>query len=245
MATRWLSEACDQRPDAESGAPITRLTTAVTSQNNIYCEQPYTTPDGSRIGVIRSVNADPRMPPFDLWVADLHTLKMRLIERDITSHFVGTAAWTGLIYYLSADRQLVCADLATAERRVVLDDWDLPDSFGFQSVSPDQRYLVGCEHSAAFGTQIVRVDMHTADRQVIYEHDELLGHLQFHPVHGRDILVQHNRSMSLSDQGEVRHVEGYQANTTHFIIDVNGGNVRELPIGALRERLCSCGAILA
>ena len=231
MAIRWLSEACDEYGDPDSGAAITRFTTAVTNQCNIYCEQPYTTPDGRRIAIIRSANADPRLPPFDLWVADVGTLKMAVIERDITSNFVGTAAWTGMIHYLSAQRQLICADLASGERRVVLDRWDLPESFVFQSVSPDQRYMVGCQCTGDFRTQIIRLDMQSGEARVIFEDDEMLGHLQFNPVHGRDVLVQHNRGMRCNDRGEVRYAEGHQASTTHFFIDIDGGNVRPLPVG--------------
>ena len=231
MMSRWLSEACDEFPDPESGAAITRFTTAVTNQCNIYCEQPYTTPDSKRIAIIRSANADPRIPPFDLWVADVQTLKIALIERNIASHFVGTAAWTGLIHYLSAERQLICADLATGERRVVLDQWDLPEHFAFQSVSPDQRYMVGCQATVDSRTQIIRLDMQSGEARVIFEHDEILGHLQFNPVHGREVLVQHNRGMRISDRGEVRYTENYEASTTHFFIDINGGNVRPLPVG--------------
>lgn len=231
MANRWLSEACDQYPDPESGAAITRFTTAVTNQCNIYCEQPYTTPDGKRIAIVRSANADPRVPPFDLWVADVQTLKIALIERNIASHFVGTAAWTGMIHYLSAEGELICADLATGERRVVLDEWELPEHFAFQSVSPDQRYMVGCECSAEFRTRIICLDMQTGEAQTVFEHGDILGHLQFNPVHGRDVLVQHNRDMRINDRGEVRYAEHYELSTTHFFIDIDGGNVRSLPVG--------------
>ena len=58
-----MGEACDLGRDPVSGARITRLTSAVMTNVNIYCEQPYTSADGRRIAVVRSPEADPREGP--------------------------------------------------------------------------------------------------------------------------------------------------------------------------------------
>jgi hypothetical protein len=59
----------------------------------------------------------------------------------------------------------------------------------------------------------------------------VLGHIQFNPVHGRDILVQLNRGMSIDNYGRIRYHQGSAPGATHFYIGADGGNYRELPIG--------------
>ena len=61
MPTQWAAEACDHRHDSESGALITYLTSSALTSINIYCEQPYTSPDGNRVAILRrqDVSFDP------------------------------------------------------------------------------------------------------------------------------------------------------------------------------------------
>lgn len=231
MNALWIGEACDLHHDPESGALITRLTTAVTVNTNIYCEQPFATPDGGRVAVARSENADPRMPPSDLYVADLVTLRIACLEQGIISHNFAAAAWTGLVYYLTGNGELARVSLDTREKEIVLTRWDLPLDFVLESVSPDQGYLVGVLCRADYVSQIVRIDLARRNWEVIFEHPEVLGHLQFNPVHGRDILVQLNRGMRLDHMRRVRHVQGGEEGATHFLIDRDGKNLRSLPIG--------------
>ena len=53
MPTQCAGEACDHRHDSESGALITYLTSSALTSINIYCEQPYTSPDGNRVASLR------------------------------------------------------------------------------------------------------------------------------------------------------------------------------------------------
>ena len=226
-----MGEACDLGHDPVSGARITRLTSAVMTNVNIYCEQPYTSSDGRRIAVIRSPEADPRVPPFDLCVVDLETLALTCVARQCTSYMVGTAAWSGAIYYLTQRRELARLSLDTMESEVVWADWDMPVRFGLDSVSPDERYLIGVRQTPDFTSQVVRVDLREKRSEVIFTHREQLGHMQFNPVHGRDIMIQLNRGAQIDDAGRVRSVETVLPGATHFLIDRDGGNLRELPIG--------------
>jgi len=231
MAINWIGEACDLDDDPHSGARITRLTSAVLSNINIYCEQPYSTPDGKRIAYTRSSGPDPRVPPYELCVADLERLRVAVIEPVVSSVFIGTSSWSGLIYYLRPNGELVRVDLATLEKQIMMTHWDLPPNMVLDTVSPDHRFLVGALMQPGYSSALVRVDLERRDWKIIYEHPEVLGHVQFNPVHGRDILVQLNRGMSIDNYGRIRYNADSAPGATHFTIDAEGGNYRALPVG--------------
>ena len=63
MEITFDSEACCLGRDPQSRAWITRMTSTVMSNINIYYEQPYGTPDGRRFAYLRAPGADPRRPP--------------------------------------------------------------------------------------------------------------------------------------------------------------------------------------
>jgi len=231
MAINWRAEACDLDRDPSSGALITRLTSTVMSNINIYCEQPYTNPAGTRIAYTRAHSADPRVPPYELCVADIVKLRVAVIEHHVASNMVATSSWSGQIYYLRPNGELIRVCLDTLEKQIVFTHWDLPTRFTIESVSPDQRYLIGVMRTPQFTSQIVRVDLQEKSWQAIFEHDEVLGHIQFNLVHGRQILVQHNRGLRIDHLGRRKQVEGAELSATHFCIDADGSNYRELPIG--------------
>ncbi len=52
-SVKWGHESSDRRDDPVSGARIIQLTSAAAISNNIYGEQPYTSPDGKRIIIAR------------------------------------------------------------------------------------------------------------------------------------------------------------------------------------------------
>lgn len=228
MATRWMSEACDLPAEPATGTYVTRLTAAVMSNINIYCEQPYTTPDGNRIAILRSPYADPRMPPAEVCVIDLKTYRLALIDRDVQSIFVATAGYSGIVHYLTSDRMLARLNLATLERELLF-RWPLPATMCLDSATPDGRYLVGSLGEEDGSSAIVRVDLRDGSYKKIYRHEDSLGHLQVNPVHGRDILVQHNRGQTRTKR--VLNQDGRFGGATHFIIDLDGGSVRPLAIG--------------
>jgi hypothetical protein len=231
MAIKWRGEACDLGLDPQSGALITRLTSAAMHNINIYCEQPYTNPAGTRIAYTRAASADPRVPPFELCVADIEKLRVAVIEPEVAGSIVATSSWSGQIYYLRPNGELIRVCLDTLEKHIVFTHWDLPGGFGFSSVSPDQRYLIGERQTPQYTSQIIRVDLETQEWTPIFEHDEVLGHIQFNPVHGRQILVQHNRGMRIDHLGRRKVVESNDRFATHLVIDADGGNPRWLPIG--------------
>lgn len=233
MPVVWKGEACDQHPDPETGVSTVRLTQSSFHSINIYCEQPYTSPDGRRIAIMRSPDPDPRLPPYELLVADVYSLRITSMEKNAASILVGTAAWSGWIYYTTPANELMRFHLETLEKEVVWTRWPYSPDFVMQSVSADLRYLIGILFNADYKSQIIRVDLREKTSKVIFEYGEALSHLQFCPVPGKpnDILVQLNRRQSYDPMWDHRAVENAFGGATHFIIDENGKNKRDLAIG--------------
>lgn len=227
---QWLGEACDLPAEPATGTYVTRMTAAIMANINIYGEQPYTTPDGRRIAILRSPYADPRMPPAELCVADLVTLRLAVIEENVLSILVATSGYSGVLLYLDGERRLMRVNLATLEREALF-PWTLPEHVVFESATPDGRYLVGTVCEPDFHSAIVRVDLRTGRAETIFRHPEILCHVQVHPGHGRDILIQLNRGSGRNHEGEARPVENPLTGATHFIIDLDGGSLRPLAIG--------------
>lgn len=231
MAIKWCGEACDLTHDPISSALITRLTCSVMHNINIYCEQPYTSPDGKRIAYTRSHGPNPYIPPHQLCVADIEKLKVVLIEPEISSFLVATSAWSGKIYYLRPDGELIRFDISTLEKEILITHWDIPPGMCFNTVSSDHRYLVGVRRKPTGGFEIIRVELEKKQWKVIFEHEEILSHVQFNPISGKDILVQHNRHQKLKSDGMLIGCKKTEEFTTHFLIDCEGQNLRQLRIG--------------
>lgn len=238
MPIQWAHESADLRDDPVSGARIRQLTSAAAISNNIYGEQPYTSPDGKRIIIARCQDFcwDTE---GSLLVHELDTLRTTMVvRRALGVRTVCTSAWSGLMHYWTQDRKLMRLSLMTLEQQEVYAEDDpaapLPSGGGGSSISPDQRYLIfmapRLNGPGAPVFQIIRLDLQRQRREVIFEHPEICNpHLQFDPVHGRDILVQHNAGIRLKPDGS-RNV--YQTlGCKLFVIDADGGNLREVPAG--------------
>src|SRR5687768_5942707 len=180
MPVDWLSEALDQAPDPETGVFCVRLTCSSRHSVNVYMEQPCTSPDGRRVCVMRSAEADPRIPPFDLLAADVYTYRRTWLERECASLFVATSPWSGWVYYVSRDHELKRVNLASLEKEVVWTRWPFPPEFGLASVSSDHRYLLGVQFTNDFTSQLLLVDLREHTSKVILTQREQLSHAQFH-----------------------------------------------------------------
>jgi hypothetical protein len=235
MPTQWMSESCDLYDDPASGARIVQLTSSSLTSNNIYGEQPYTSPDGKRIIVARSEDFcfDDR---GSLLVHELDTLKIAMIEKSAQGvRGVFNNAWSGLCYYWNARRELVQLSLMSLDKKVVYAEEDPAAPLPGSSVSPDQRYVIGITQrlsgpgSPTF--QIIRLDLHKQAREVIYEDPEICNpHLQFNPISGREILVQKNPDARLLPDGSLVRDRPHLGGTL-FAIDADGKNKRYVPVG--------------
>lgn len=226
MAIQWIYEACDLKPDPVSGAKIARLTNAVAISNNVYCEQPYTSPDGKRIAVVRFWGLAPDYETA-MYVADLESI---LLTRVRGVKGGSNSAWGEWWYYVTEGKVIEAFSLITFERKVILSNVSAP-GFGIGSVSQDQRYTIYLTVLPGPTFGIVRFDLQTGEWKVIFEHKEICNpHLQFNPVHGKDIMVQHNRGCIVAEDGTTIKSHSEQG-TTLFVIDRDGNNYRQVPAG--------------
>jgi hypothetical protein len=223
----WGSEACDRYYDPESDAKVIQITSSPQCSVNIYCEQPYCTPDGKRFAFLR--RPDTTVFENTLMVADLTRLYVAPIDFGVIGVF--NAAYSGIVYYYTSGGSLKRVNLSTLEKEEVPLGFD-PDLRGRgASVSSDGRYII-CYEPQGDSHGIKRIDLLEQKADVIFEHPELCNpHVQFNPVHGRDILVQFNRG-SVSNKDKVKHKPvDLEKGVTHFLIDRAGGNRRDLPLG--------------
>ena len=241
MSIQWAQEACDRYFDPQSGAKITQLTSGSYATTNIYCEQPYTSPDGNRIALIRKPDFS-----FDaaawLLCVDLPSLRIALVDRAVAGPC--TAAWSGYIYYGNPAGELTRVNLLNFEKTVFNFEDKPSHTNGGSSISPDHRYLLYPQtlpggRDTGPSVAIVRIDLKKYSSEVIYQHAEITNpHLQFHPVHGKQILVQHNRGSKMSHDGSLSRRVGEQG-TTLFVIDADGSNMKPLPAGPPHTAPCT------
>jgi hypothetical protein len=231
---KWAQESCDRRDDPLSGARIVQLTSAAAISNNIYGEQPYCSPDGKRIVIARCQDFcwDEE---GSLLVHELDSLRITMVVRRMKGvRGVFNAAWSGLVYYWTPDRKLMRLSLTTLQQKEVYVEEDPAAPLPAGSVSPDQRYVIGTaprlKGKGAPVFQVLRLDLKTKTREVIFEHPEICNpHLQFNPVHGREILVQNNVGVRLKEDGSL---DTYQTKGCRlFVIDADGSRQRYLPAG--------------
>lgn len=238
MTREWFTEACDQQPDPESGARITRLTSAVCINSNVYCEQPYCSKDGNRVAVMRQDGMGLDLGGA-LMVADLRTLHSAVIERSIDLDPC-TSAWSGFLYYLRHGEELIRFCLDTLTKEIVADCITLPVNCHIQSVSPDLRYCIAQAVLPGPTMGVLRIDLEGGGWDVIFEHPEITNsHLQYNPVNGRDILVQHNRGSRMAADGTILKRGDAELGATLMVIDGEGGNCRKLPAGPPHTAGCT------
>ncbi|MFW6061065.1 MAG: hypothetical protein ACODAQ_12865 [Phycisphaeraceae bacterium] len=233
MAKRWEAEACDLGFDPQSGAAIRRLTSTLMHNTNIYYEEPFGSPDGQRVAYLRSASCDPRHPPNQqLCVANLEIGKITLVDDELECNWIATCAWSGRVMYRRRNNELICLDIATLKKRIVLDDWPLPVEAHLWTMTPDERYLLSGLFDREYHFNLIRVDLENDGKcEVIFRHPDMHGHVQVNHVTGRDVLLQHNRGIR-QNQFKHRHKEPTEhAGATHLVIDIDGGNARPINIG--------------
>lgn len=234
MPLTWMGEAYDFPADPETGVTTVRLTTSLFHHVNVYYDRGFSSADGRRVAILRSHFCDPRVPPADLLVADLDTLGLAVLERNIASLVVATAAWSGWIYYLNASRELMRVNLATLDKEVVWTRWPFDPDFIFHTVSADMRFLVGEMKQRNWKTALVRIDLAEKTWKIIYEHEEISNaHPVYTPIRGHDLSVFKIGGIARNDWWEVKEL-GTPRTLSYLIIDDEGKTVRPVPFGRPR-----------
>jgi len=209
----WSGEGADLGTDPTSGAQIRRLTSGPLMNHLIYCEQPYVSPDGKRVALIRGRDFTFENN-FSLLVAEPDRLALAMVERSIPRSIVHNS-WSEWLYYLTHEGGLRRFSLVTLAKEQVLPDGSIPAT-DVQSITPDNRHIIAWERPPDADPVIVSYDTMTAGRRVLFSHkDNRNPHLQVEPVHGKKILMQ------LVGGGRV----------PVLVMNIDGSDVRHLPIG--------------
>ncbi len=210
-------EGADWGVDPDSGARVVRLTSAAMN-NNIYCEQPYASPDGRRVMIARAL--DMFAASRQLLVADLESLTLTMIESDVPHELVAHSSWREWAYYLMHDGSVRRVSLLTLERQSVLPAGTLTASSScLESITPDDQWLIAYE--GVDGPELRSLAISTVDgtRRTLYEGaDNRNPHAQAEPGDGQRWLYQLIR-------------EGREPRVPVFAAALDGGTPRQLPFG--------------
>lgn len=232
------SEMISGETYAPSGSTLLQLTSAPAFNSNIYCEMPFNDPDSRYVILQRSQTT---YGPWDVWRADLQTRKLTNIADDV--------AWTLGCGMSSDQRYFYCVrpDLTQKVLTIIrteittLKQWSttfhkVPGKLASMgALSLDGRYYyassrIGEPREHRFG--VVRFDLQDAEHEVIFEAGDDLcnAHVQIDPGQGKDLLIQHNRGSEWDDEGNMLKLIGPPW-CTLFLIDTDGNNRRNLPVG--------------
>lgn len=171
MAMRWAQEACDRYIDPESGSRVIQLTSSASMSNNVYCEQPYSSPDGRRVAIVR--RHDTSDATCRLLIGELETLQVAQLAHDVVGS-VTTTPWSGLLYYWTGDRCLQRLSLETLTIETLLHEDDPETPLGSWFVSPDGRYLIFGSLLPGPSAGVVRIDLHSGWRSILLDDPEVI-----------------------------------------------------------------------
>jgi len=211
-------EAADWGADPDSGARVMRLTSAAGWSHNIYCEQPYCSPDGRRLLIGRGYD------PFggrQLLVGDLVTRSLTLVEPDLPSEMVAHSSWSEWAYYLLRDGSLRRVSLLSLQRQQVCPPGAFPSDrlVHLQSITPDDRWLLCDEGRDDPGFHSFALNPRTGERRTLRDSDDNLNsHMQADLAGGR-WLFQLIRGGRRGGRVPV------------FVQGLDGGESVQLPIG--------------
>jgi hypothetical protein len=102
---------------------------------------------------------------------------------------------------------------------------------GASTISPDERTFVSSTHLHDNVYALYKVDLARGTWEFFHEEKDISNtHVQFEPVHGRDLLVQQNRGAVIRPQGGYEKLTGDEG-ATLYVVDIDGKNQRFLPVG--------------
>lgn len=216
-----IPESSDWGVDPGSGSRVIRLTSGPGMAHNIYCEEPYGSPDGARVLIFRT--HDLLTPHRQLLIAEVNTTgrHVTLVEPDVPSESVAHTPWGEWAYYVMHDGSVRRVSLMTLERQEVMS----PGTFsgdehaGICSVTPDGRRLIGLDYDGK-ALCTYALDIETGERRVLVDGPQNENpHAQVEPGAGGRCLYQLTQ---LSRPG---------GGVPVFAMPVDGGDPEQLPFG--------------
>lgn len=178
--------------DAETQAEIYQLTDDPRPTDNIYGEQPYSSPDGRWISVrhYREGDAEGGLSVLDLEDGSLRPVLMAM------PRFPAFHAWGEYLYYQEeAEDQLLLkrCHYGTLEKEEVAGLPAEVGQFSYGTVSPDHRFYAASVHREDYGSQVLVMDLTSGDRRVLARNSEQhFKHEQFSRDGRNRVLIQAN-----------------------------------------------------
>ncbi len=215
-SVRGGREASDWGVDLSSGARVMRLTSTPLHHSLIYTEQPYTSPDGRRVAILRT--GDHFSATQNLLVADVEDCRLWLVEPAIPGA-IANSAYGEWLHYLTFERGLRRVSLLTLEKQQVLPDGAVPEGCEIVSITPDLRTLFIYDTHNPEAPALSTWEIATGAVTVLYQDaNNRNPHAQSDLRDGSHVLVQ----QSALKPGHPVEV---------FIIDCATGQRTLLPIG--------------
>lgn len=230
---QWISESIRFGVDPQTGTVIEQLTSDAVTSTNIYCEQRYTSADGSRIAISRK----PFGQPEQIWVCDLKTMRLTFAA---TGQVLGANASQNALYLRSSQNNeeiLMRLDLTDlSQTRIMTFDPACTPRTG--AVSPDEKYLLGGPFAEPGDNMfsMYLFNLQTGDAQKICTAQDLSNpHAQFDPAGSGLSILQINRTRNRVIPG----IEGRTPAATLCMLDTAAGVITPLPAGRPHTPLIS------
>lgn len=223
---------------AGSGAQVFQLTSAPVIHSNIYCEVPYVDPSSRYVIFLILHETYAPEPEAEVWRADLQHPRHWLtnVVAGVTNRGIAVSPDQRYFYCVRPQGDetfdVLRIEIATLEQRSTRFESLGGGPRTLASVSTDNKTYIYSTYLGNKRFGIMRLDLETGEHGVIYERgaDMCNAHPQIDPLGGRDIMIQHNRGAEIDDEGRMLKPFG-DIGKTLFLIDIEGDNFRELPIG--------------
>lgn len=229
----WQPEKISRERDKLVGSEITQLTSAAMITQDIYCEERYTSVDGTRLACLRSIdgwNLGASLCVIDLPSGRVATLSDKIIGYPTSSlqsddlYFVRPSAHSSML--------LCKANLQTFEVDELFDLTKCPmHRFPICTVSPDGRWFISRNRVSKNVWGLFRVDLQRNTWNHFHSREDICNpHQQFNPADPTQIMVQHNRGCDIDDAGNIVKLVGEQG-ATLYTIDIEGNIQHDMPVG--------------
>lgn len=201
--------------DPRSGARIMRFTNGSLQSTMIYCESPYTTSDGKRFAIARTL--DHIFGSYMLMIGDLEEMRLTLVELSIPAfRDVAPQPWGEWLYYLTHEGGVRRVSMLTYAREEALPAGTLAPGVAMYAATPDENYLIVMEEARDGAPhRMCRYAVTSGERKVLLESSEFLGHVLIDPAGSNDIVLY-------------RLLDG---RVEMLVVDIDGANQRPLPFG--------------
>lgn len=178
--------------DTETRSEIHQLTDGPRPTDNIYGEQPYSSPDSRRIAVrhYREGDDDGGLSVLDLEDGNLAPVLTTM------PRFPAFHPWSEYLYYQEE------RDGGLVLKRCRYDSLDVEEvlplpteegRFSYGTVSADHRFYAASVHREDYGSQVLAIDISTGERTVLARNaDQHYKHEQFSADGTNRVLIQAN-----------------------------------------------------